>query len=182
VGGAAMSRTEALPTNPNPMPMPLTESGFVHPAPVLIQVPHVRPNPTRGLHSVRHAETTLRPRGAPQPRRRLRREVRVAGYTLLALFPLVLALSHWNDPRSIPHSATRLLSLPSHRSQREAVDGGADRGAWISASAVTFPPAQVLLSIEPVGTAVDCDAETPVVFPGYLLPDDHHEEPVHEGS
>jgi hypothetical protein len=167
---------------PMPMPMPLTESGFVHPAPVLIQVPHVRPNPTRGLHSVRHAETTLRPRGSPRPRRRLRREVRLAGYTLLAWFPLVVAWSHWNDARSIPHPATRLLSLPSYRSQREADDGEAERGAWISASALTSPPAPVLLSIEPVGTAVDCDAETPVVFPGYLLPDDHHEEPVHEGS
>ena len=61
-------------------------------------------------------------------------------------------------------------------------DGEKDPGAWISASAATTSPASVLLSIEPVGTAVDSDTETPVVFPGYLLPDDHHEEPVHEGS
>ena len=47
---------------------------------------------------------------------------------------------------------------------------------------MTTSPTPVLLSIEPVGTAVDSDTETPVVFPGYLLPDDHHEEPVHEGS
>jgi hypothetical protein len=39
-----------------------------------------------------------------------------------------------------------------------------------------------LLSIEPLGTTIDSDGEAPVVFPGYLLPDDNHEEPAHEGS
>ena len=47
---------------------------------------------------------------------------------------------------------------------------------------MTTSPTPVLLSVEPVGTAVDSDTETPVVFPGYLLPDDNHEEPAHEGS
>jgi hypothetical protein len=47
-------------------------------------------------------------------------------------------------------------------------------------SAATALP--VLLLIEPVGTTVHSDIETPVVFPGYLLPDDNHEEPAHEGS
>ena len=55
MGGAAMSRTEALPTMPVLMPaasIPLTEPGSSHPAPVLIMVPHVRPNPSRHLSLV----------------------------------------------------------------------------------------------------------------------------------
>jgi hypothetical protein len=38
------------------------------------------------------------------------------------------------------------------------------------------------MSIEPAGGAMEAENQTPVVFPGYLLPDDHREEPVHEGS
>ena len=187
MGGAAMSRTEALPTMPVLMPaasMPLTESGFLHPAPVLILVPHVRPSSTHCLSFAGSTAASPRPRGVRRPRRRLRRQVRVAGYTLLGLLPLLLAWSRWTDAQSIRHPWSRLLLLPSHqhRSGREAPDGGTEPGAWNSASAVTTSPAPVLLSIEPVGTAVDSDTETPVVFPGYLLPDDHHEEPVHEGS
>jgi len=181
-----MSRTEALPTMPVLMPaasMPLTESGFWHPAPVLILVPHVRPSSTHCLSFAGRTAAPPRLRGARRPTRRLRRQVRVAGYTLLGLLPLLLAWRHWTDAQSIRHSGSRLLLLPSHRSGREAPDGGTAPEAWNSASAaVTTSPAPVLLSIEPVGTAVDSDTETPVVFPGYLLPDDHHEEPVHEGS
>jgi hypothetical protein len=39
-----------------------------------------------------------------------------------------------------------------------------------------------LLSIEPVGPTADSDADAPVVFPGYLLPVENHEEAAHEGS
>ncbi|MGO9810275.1 MAG: hypothetical protein ACLP53_05735 [Isosphaeraceae bacterium] len=181
-----MSRTEALPTMPVLMPaasMPLTESGFLHPAPVLILVPHVRPSSTHSLSFAGSTAASPRLWGVRRPRRRLRRQVRVAGYTLLGLLPLLLAWSRWTDAQSVRHPGSRLLLLPSHRSGREAPDGGTDPEAWNSASAaVTTSPAPVLLSIEPVGTAVDSDTETPVVFPGYLLPDDHHEEPVHEGS
>src|SRR5271166_5332677 len=165
--------------------MPLTESRFLHPAPVLILVPHVRPNSTGRLKLAGATATTPRLRQVRRPRRRLRRQVRVAGYTLLGLLPLLLAWSHWTDARSIQHPGSRLLLLPSHRhrSGRAAPDGGTKPEAWNSASAAaTTSLAPVLLSIEPVGTAVDSDTETPVVFPGYLLPDDHHEEPVHEGS
>ncbi len=161
--------------------MPLTESGFLQPALVLILVPHVRPNLTGHLKFAGATATLPRPRDVRRPKRRLRRQVRVAGYTLLGLLPLVLAWSRWTDAQSIEHPGSRLSSLPSHRSGADA-DVGTDPGVWNSAAAVPASPAPVLLSIEPVGTAVDSDTETPVVFPGYLLPDDHHEEPVHEGS
>jgi hypothetical protein len=40
----------------------------------------------------------------------------------------------------------------------------------------------VVLSIEPVGTTADPEADAPVVFPGYLLPVENHEDSAHEGS
>jgi hypothetical protein len=180
-----MSRTEALPTMPVLMPaasMPLTESGFLHPAPVLILVPHVRPSSTHCSSFAGSTAASPRLSGVRRPRRRLRRQVRVAGYTLLGLLPLLLAWNHWTDAQAIQHPGSRLPSPPSHRFGGEAPDGGTEPGAWNSASTATTSPTPVSLSIEPVGTAVDSDTETPVVFPGYLLPDDHHEEPVHEGS
>ena len=51
-----------------------------------------------------------------------------------------------------------------------------------SGRAFSDPLPRVLLSIEPVGTTAESDAEAPVVFPGYLLPEDTHEESAHEGS
>ena len=39
-----------------------------------------------------------------------------------------------------------------------------------------------MLSIEPAVTAPGTDAEVPVVFPGYVLPDDSLEDSTHEGS
>jgi hypothetical protein len=44
---------------------------------------------------------------------------------------------------------------------------GADAGAFAIGPALGAPVA---------------DAEIPVVFPGYVLPDDNREEPAHEGS
>jgi hypothetical protein len=40
----------------------------------------------------------------------------------------------------------------------------------------------VVLSLEPTGVLPDSEDDAPVVLPGYLLPDDGHEEPAHEGS
>jgi hypothetical protein len=40
----------------------------------------------------------------------------------------------------------------------------------------------ISISIEPAALAPYADAESPVVFPGYLLPDDGCEEPAHAGS
>ncbi len=180
-----MSRTETLPTMPVLVPaelLPLTESGFLRPAPMLILVPHVRPSSTRRWKLAGATAVSTSPREVRRPRRRLRRQVRVAGYTLLGLLPLLLAWNHWTDAQSIHHPGSRLLSLPLHRSEAEAPDGETGPEAWNSPAPATTSPAPVLLSIEPVGTAVDSDTESPVVFPGYLLPDDHHEEPVHEGS
>jgi hypothetical protein len=42
-------------------------------------------------------------------------------------------------------------------------------------------PRVMVLAIEPAGV-IDGDADGPVVFPGYLLPDDTFEDVSHEGS
>ncbi len=162
--------------------MPLAGPGFSHPAPVLILVPHVRPSSTRHWKPAGFTAVSPRPREVRRPRRRIRRQVRVAGYALLGLLPLLLAWSHWTSALSSHHPGSHLLSLPWHRSEGEVAEDETRPGAWNSAAAATAFPARVLLSIEPLGTAADSDTETPVVFPGYLLPDDHHEEPAHEGS
>lgn len=46
----------------------------------------------------------------------------------------------------------------------------------------TAPPPAVTISIEPTLSSPFRGAESPVVFPGYLLPDDGCEEPAHAGS
>jgi len=40
----------------------------------------------------------------------------------------------------------------------------------------------VVLSIEPAVSAPGTGTEVPVIFPGYVLPDDSLEGPAHEGS
>jgi hypothetical protein len=58
---------------------------------------------------------------------------------------------------------------------------GATRGRSCAAYAAS-PPPTIRISIEPAALAPYADAESPVVFPGYLLPDDGCEEPAHAGS
>jgi hypothetical protein len=105
----------------------------------------------------------------PQPRRRLRREVRLAGYLMICLLTLI-----W-----VP----RVLLFRSEGSAVEARSGrtGAGRGRAGTAFR-TVPAPAISISIEPAGLAPYAGAESPVVFPGYLLPDDGCEEPAHAGS
>ncbi len=185
MGGAAMSRTETLPTMPpllSAATMPPAEPGQSHPAPVLILVPHVVSSAPRRTNLDSFRTRSPRPRTIYRPRRRLRRQFRVAVYAVAGLLPLLLAWSQCTDAYSIRHTAIPLLSIPAQRSTEKASRSEKDAGAWLSGSAARTSPTSVLLSIEPAGAAVDSDEETAVVFPGYLLPDDHHEEPVHEGS
>ena len=48
--------------------------------------------------------------------------------------------------------------------------------------AVAHHPPVISISIEPATGVTGAEAEPPVVFPGYLLPDDDSEEPAHAGS
>jgi hypothetical protein len=175
-----MSRTEALP--PIPKSTPCAEPGYSDVVPLLIQVPSVHPA-GRMLLSEPPSAVVLRFRRARRVRRRLRREVRVAGLALLAFLPLPLAaaLAPWvsHPPGSLASSRVLLIATSPERGDLPLLDHRA--GLWSSATE-TSSTSPVLLSIEPVGSAPDSDAESPVVFPGYLLPDDSHEELAHEGS
>jgi hypothetical protein len=70
-------------------------------------------------------------------------------------------------------------ALPVFVSPSGAV--GANRASLGAARAERERPT-ISISIEPATLAPYAEAESPVVFPGYLLPDDSGEEPVHAGS
>ena len=113
--------------------------------PVLISVPNLAP-----------ASRGPRPRVR---RRRLRREIRVAGYALLAILPLSTAFVTFGGDK-LPPLAPRLTA--EHRVA--SVERG-DRQA----------PVISLAPLEPV-VSVRRDLDAPVILPGYLLPADTPEE------
>jgi hypothetical protein len=119
-----------------------------------------------------------------RPRRRLRREVRVAGCALLAFMPLVgVCMLGW------PGRSSELLaaSISDATARLHGQHAAPERGgrAWPANSRVVEQlgrPSVVVLSIEPAVVAPESDTEVPVVLPGYLLPDDSLEESSHAGS
>jgi hypothetical protein len=91
----------------------------------------------------------------------------MAGYAMLLLVPLA-----WVAP-SVPGLGPMLLPISNRAGAIPAGHGA--RGV------AGFRPT-ISISIEPAALAPYADAESPVVFPGYLLPDDGCEEPPHAGS
>jgi hypothetical protein len=70
-------------------------------------------------------------------------------------------------------------ALPVFVSQSD--HAGGSRGV-VDATRVAGARPTISISIEPAALAPYAEAESPVVFPGYLLPDDGGEEPAHAGS
>jgi hypothetical protein len=167
-----MSQTEALPR----MSTSRRATGMSDHAAPLIQVPRVSLERPRSRLLEPCASATRRPGRSRRPRRRLRREVRLAACALVTLLPLGLTWSHLSSARP---NRTHLLTLPSRFDRAGA---SVETAGWSTLGSSASPPPPVLLSIEPLNSTVDSEGETPVVFPGYLLPDDHHEESAHEGS
>lgn len=131
----------------------------------LIQVPDVGPI-RRRPSSIESWEESWADRmrarsGARRPRRRLRREIRVAACLVLAFAPLLTAVGAWGFPPVRRLEAAEVASSP-----RADDDAG---------------PLRVRLSIRPF-SAIEAEPESPVVFPGYLLPAERREEASHEGS
>lgn len=130
----------------------------------LIQVPDVRATlsqPTRIDAWQRSWTERARPRTrVGRPRRRLRREFRAAACVCLVFAPIATAIGAWGLP-PVQSAAAALVA--------EAGNGeeNADAG-----------PMNIRLSIKPI----EAETEIPVVFPGYLLPDEHPQESSHEGS
>jgi hypothetical protein len=123
---------------------------------------------------------------AAAPRRRLRREVRLAAWSFLALTSLVAggALS-WSSRAS--GAQDRTVPIAMHRTRNR--DAMAHEAALRPGQPEAQPPAGtlghlpvVVLSIESMAGAPAVDTEVSIVFPGYVLPDDSLEEPAHEGS
>jgi hypothetical protein len=80
-----------------------------------------------------------------------------------------------------------VLSMVVQAAQGEDLNGARtpDRpeGNGRAAEPTIPAPSVAVLSIEPTTPAAPgVDAEVPVVFPGYVLPDDSLEVPAHEGS
>jgi hypothetical protein len=97
---------------------------------------------------------------------------------MLALLSLSLVCNPWLPTKGNRAFVTATLSFRAKQSRLTPISGiGNDESGEPSS-----PLPQVLLSIEPAGTAADLGSEISVVFPGYLLPDDNHEDPAHEGS
>lgn len=129
--------------------------------PLLIQVPELR------APRARVARPRPRPTGEPR-RRRLRREVRVTCYAVLTAMPLVIvsALMAWGRP------STLFGSIAPVAVEAVAASDGCD--------APQAPVIQIV--IDPTVLIPATEADSPVEFPGYLLPDDGPEEPRHAGS
>ena len=147
----------------------------------LIEVPDVR-RPRSGR---------VRPRGLgrwdsgqpsrPRAKRRLRREVRVAGYALLALAPLfgACALGRPDRPARVLACSIAEATAP----ERVLASNGDPRDAFRpSLDSPGSSPGVVILSSGTVAPASGAESDVPVVFPGYVLPDDSLEESTHEGS
>lgn len=95
-----------------------------------------------------------------RPRRRLRREFRTAACLCLAFAPIITAIGAWGLP---PVRSAAAAQMADSTNDAESVDVGT---------------VKIRLSVKPV----EAGPEVPVVFPGYVLPDEHCQEPPHEGS
>jgi hypothetical protein len=136
-----MTQTRAIVNHPTPA-RPRTFEAL----PVLISIPNLA---TAGRGP--------RPRSR---RRRLRREVRVAGYFLLAILPASMAFVAFAGER-LP---TLAAGLTVER-QATSAEPSVRRAAVIS-----------LEPLEPMVVTVRRELEAPVILPGYLLPADTAEE------
>jgi hypothetical protein len=175
--GAAMSRADTLAT----MPSIRSDRAVPRSLGLLIEVPEVMRRPTRHRRRRVVGHWQSRQPSHERPKRRLRREVRIAGCALLALAPLLsVGTLGWSGrpPRVLACSIA----------EATAPDQGADRSALPRdpASRLGAVPADstgvVVLSVEPASLAPGADTEVPVIFPGYVLPDDSLEDSTHEGS
>ena len=139
---------------------PFTGNRFPCVVPVLIKVPLISITTGRSRHqSAGHLAW-------PRRRRRLRREIRVIGYTLVTAV-LVTATLPWK----IMSRATSLLGFLNSGSGTLRVDH----------RTVVTPPL-VSISVEPLTMGSGVGSKHPVVLPGYLLPDESPDEEMAHGG
>lgn len=134
------------------------ESGTFTQLPVLIQVP--------ALEAVRPRYRQVQPASRPAVRRRLRREVRWAGFAAVVVCAGWVG-SSWRD--IWPMVRVEIVSR---------LDGMSGRSGP-NAPAHEVP--SLALQFEPLPAATLREQDAPVVLPGYLLPADGTEDPSHAG-
>jgi hypothetical protein len=158
-----MNNEQGLQACPESSSLPTMDRPVV---PILIQVPALpalmAPSPSPRPNLRVRPRTSLRPQ---KRRRRLRREVRAAAYATMLMAPLMFA------PLGFRAGRTFSATGPEPALSAEAADLVSTRN-----------PPVISISIEPAVGGACTEAEPPVVFPGYLLPDDDTEGTVHAGS
>jgi hypothetical protein len=151
----------------------------------LIEVPEVKVSRTRQVHTRAHARVSgNRHSGRPYSsgrKRRLRREIRIAGCALLLLAPLFSACTLGWSTGPVRVLACSINEATAAERVPALVSGGNELPVRPEIPAVDSTGV-VVLSIEPAAMSPAADAEVPVIFPGYVLPDDSLEGSTHEGS
>jgi hypothetical protein len=165
--------------------MPPTRSEYTISSPlaVLITVPKVKVRSRTERSQVARPHMRITRHATRRIRRRIRRKVRVVGFVLLALVPITSActLGWSNRPDRI---------LACSISDPLQATANSDNSADILQLAQRYQSPQptiaslgiVTLSSEPAVTIPEPIVEAPVIFPGYVLPDDTREDSLHEGS
>jgi hypothetical protein len=178
--GAAMSRAVTLPTVPETRVSRTLEPSLA----VLIEVPAVRVQRTRHFRPTTTPGCVGRVQPIKRNRRRLRREVRLAGCVLLALTPLVSACTiGWSSrPARILACAISDSADSSTGRDNFANPHDPERERDLQETLTTGALDGVVLSIEPATAAPVTGREIPVIFPGYVLPADSLEDRAHEGN
>jgi hypothetical protein len=175
--GAAMTQANTLMLRSSIRPDRPVPSSLA----LLIEVPEVKVGRGRRLHLNLDWHREGRRPSTGRRKRRLRREVRIAGCILLVLAPLVSACT-------VGWSSGPVRVLACSITDSNAANGNlADRPGALdlverSDSGPSGLPGVVVLSIEPTTLTPGTDNEVPVIFPGYVLPDDSLGDSTHEGS
>jgi hypothetical protein len=175
--GAAMSSTDTLERIPPRTSERAAPRAFIS----LIEIPDAsRPLSARARFTGSKRWDSGQP-SRMRTKRRLRREVRLAGYAFLALTPLLAACS-----LSQPDRPVRVLACSiAEATAGDRVYERRENPRFDAEAALDSPvnhPRDLILSSGAPDPQCNNDSEVPIVFPGYVLPDDSHEESTHEGS
>jgi len=187
----AMMRLDTNPVTPGLRARRVQAEGI----PVLIQVPRVdepcgrrrgrvwRPEEAdRGCPAWRGSSRSTSgrtPRAGGRPRRRLRRGVRQACWSLLVLASMASTFTMGWTTRGGGYTGMPLLSASTFGRDSGDRSPSFPAGEGPADDPTTDAGAAAL---EPDPSAPVADVDVPVVLPGYVLPDDSREEPAHEGS
>jgi hypothetical protein len=96
---------------------------------------------------------------------------------MLAAVPIAAAATICDAGKA----AQILCSVAGRVRPQAAIGPSRSEESWNGDRNVRIAPA-VFLSVEAIGRISEPNEDATVVFPGYLLPDDSHEEASHEGS